>query len=170
MNILKARFVASRRSILYSLPAQGQKRIPLLWTMRFCSGPLALCVRRSLTLVPCKQDSVVHHVVEDWARRQAKIAMRREGGSRFGGGRQHLAKGCQWVRHRTATSTGVGLQGSEERGLSTISMRSRRLPLEMSPQGWRVRYRFRFRHLSPLHPVVRDHLRRESPWTQFLVI
>ena len=44
-------------------------------------------------LVPCKQDSVVHCVVEDWARRRAKIATHCEGGLRFGGGRQHLAKG-----------------------------------------------------------------------------
>ena len=71
---------------------------------------------------------------------------------------------------RSTISAGVGLRGSEERQPSTSSMMSHRLRLEMSPQGWRVRYRFRFRHLSSLHPVVRDRRCRESPWTRFLVI
>ena len=169
-NISKGKFAASRRSIPCSLLARGRRRIPSLSTMRFHSGLLALRVRRSLTLVPCEQDSVVCRVVEDRACRRAKIATCREGGSRFGGGRRHLAKGRRWARRRSATSTGVGLQGSEEQQPSTSLMRSRRLRLKMSPQGWRTRYRFRFRHLSPLHPVVRDRRRRESPWTRFLVI
>ena len=150
------RFAASRRSIPCSLPAWGRKRIPLLLMMRFRSGFLALCVRRSLMLVPCEQDSVIRHVVEDRARCQVKIATCHEGGSRFGGGRQHLMKGHRWARRRSVTSTGVGLRGSEECRPLTSSMMSRRLRLEMSPQGWRVWYQFRFRHLSPLHPVVRD--------------
>ena len=151
-------------------PVQGRRKIPLLLTMRFRSGLLALRVQRSLTLVPCEQDSVVRRVVKDRACRRAKIAMRRGGGLRSGGGRRHLAKGPRWVRRRSATLAGVGLRGSEERGLLTSLMRSRRLRLEMSPRGWRTRYRFRSRHLSPLHPVVRDRRRRESPWTRFLVI
>ena len=169
-NISKAKFAASRRSIPCSPPVWGQRRIPSLSTMRFCSGLFALRAQRSLTLVPCEQDSIVRRVVEDRARRRAKIAMRREGCSRSGGGRRHLAKGRQWARRRSATSTGVGLRGSGGRRPSTSSMKSRRLRLEMSPQGWRTRYRFRFRHLSPLHSVVRDRRRRESPWTRFLAI
>ena len=151
-------------------PARGRRRIPSLSMTRFRSGLLALRAQRSLMLVPCEQDSVVRRMVEDRACRQARIAMRRKGGSRFGGSRRHLAKGRRRVGRRSATSTGVGWRGSEGRRPLISSMRSRRLRLEMSPQGWRVRCRFRFRHLSPLHPVVRDRRRRESPWTQFLVI
>ena len=121
-------------------------------------------------LVSCEQDSVVRRVVEDRAHCQVKIAMNHGGGSRFGGGRQRLTKGHQWVRRHSMTSTGVGLQGSEEQGPSTSSMSNCRLHLEMSPQGWRVQYQFRFRHLLPLHPVVRDRRHQESPWTQYLVI
>ena len=70
-----------------------------LLMMRFLRGLPAPCVQRSLTLVLCEQDSVVCHVVEDQAHCQEKIAMCQRGGSRSGGGRQHLAKGHQrWVR------------------------------------------------------------------------
>ena len=153
---MKAKFAALRRSILCSLLAQGRRRIPSLSMTRFRSSLLALCAQRSLTLVPCEQDHVVHCMVKDQAHCQVKIATHHEGGLRFRGGRQHLAKGRRWVRCRSVTSTGVGLRGSKERRPLTSSMRNRRLHLKMSPQGWRVRYRFRFHHLSPLHPVVRD--------------
>ena len=112
-NISKAKFAASRRSIPCSLPARGLRRIPSLSMMRFRNGLLALRAQRSLTLVPCEQDSVVRRMVEDRARRRAKIAMRREGGLRFGGGRQHLAKGRRWVRRHSATSTGVDTGGKD---------------------------------------------------------
>ena len=113
-SILKAKFAASRRLIPCLLPARDLRRILSLSMMRFHGGLLALRVQRSLTLVPCEQDSVVRRMVEDRARRRAKIATRRKGGSRFRGGRRHLAKGRRWVRLRSATSTGVGLRGSEE--------------------------------------------------------
>ena len=114
LNISKARFTTSRRLIPCLLPARGRRKFPLLLMMRFHNGLLALCVRRSLTLVPCEQDSIVCRVVKDRARRRVKIVTHRKGGSRFGGGRRHLAKSHQWVRHPTTNSTGVGLQGSEE--------------------------------------------------------
>ena len=87
LNNLRMRFATSRRLIPCLLLVWGRKRILSLSTMRFHSGLLALHVQRSLMLVPCEQDSIVCHMVKDWACHRAKTVMCCGGGLRSRGGR-----------------------------------------------------------------------------------